>query len=222
MGIMNGPIKKNHFIWLTVALVGLMLTGAFSREISQNLTLELIEYISVALLLLSLLSLKSKWLWGKGFFMLVGVLLTVVVLSDLIQFIHYQYIYLGLLLIFFIAAAWTVGKQVLLTGEVDLNIVVGSVALYLLIGMIWSIFYTILLEFSPAALAGFDPGLWQDNMSTTTYFSFVTLTTLGYGDISPTTPIAQTLVVLEAITGMFYLAIIVASLVGAIKSKKPA
>lgn len=219
---MNGPIKKNHFIWLTVALVGLMLTGAFSREISENLTLERIEYISVALLLLSLLSLKSKWLGGKGFFLLVGLLLAVVVTGDLAQFSFYNYIYLGLLLVFFFAAAWTVGKQVLLTGEVDLNIVVGSVALYLLIGLIWSTFYTILLEFSPDALSGIDPSHWQDNMPLTTYFSFVTLTTLGYGDISPATPIAQTLVVLEAISGMFYLAIIVASLVGAIKSKKQA
>jgi voltage-gated potassium channel Kch len=48
-----------------------------------------------------------------------------------------------------------------------------------------------------------------------TYFSFVTLTTLGYGDISPVTPVAQVLVVLEAVTGMFYIAIIVASLIGA-------
>ena len=46
------------------------------------------------------------------------------------------------------------------------------------------------------------------------YFSFVTLTTLGYGDISPLTPVTQVLVILEAITGMFYLAVIVASLIG--------
>jgi voltage-gated potassium channel Kch len=56
---------------------------------------------------------------------------------------------------------------------------------------------------------------WYDNLPTMTYFSFVTLTTLGYGDISPAKPMAEVLVVLEAITGMFYLAIIVASLVGA-------
>jgi voltage-gated potassium channel Kch len=57
-------------------------------------------------------------------------------------------------------------------------------------------------------------------MPSTTYFSFVTLTTLGYGDMSPTTPTAQVLVVLEAVTGMFYLAIIVASLVGSMRENR--
>lgn len=46
------------------------------------------------------------------------------------------------------------------------------------------------------------------------YFSFVTLTTLGYGDISPVTPFARALVNLEAIFGQFYIAILVAALVG--------
>ncbi|MCP4237541.1 MAG: two pore domain potassium channel family protein [Aestuariibacter sp.] len=47
-----------------------------------------------------------------------------------------------------------------------------------------------------------------------TYYSFVTLTTLGYGDISPVTPIARFLVFMEAIVGVFYMAILVASLIG--------
>ena len=45
--------------------------------------------------------------------------------------------------------------------------------------------------------------------------SFVTLTTLGYGDISPNTPFAQVAVYMEAIAGVFYMAIVVASLVSA-------
>jgi hypothetical protein len=46
------------------------------------------------------------------------------------------------------------------------------------------------------------------------YFSFVTLATVGYGDVTPTTPLARTLAWVEAITGQFYLAILVAGLVG--------
>ncbi len=56
---------------------------------------------------------------------------------------------------------------------------------------------------------------WGENFSNAAYFSFVTLTTLGYGDISPTSPVAQVIVYLEAIAGVFYMAIVVASLVGA-------
>ena len=211
---MPGLIKNNHFIWLTISLIGLMLTGAFSRGLPDNLTLNLIEYTSVILLLLSLLSLKSEHLWGKGFLIIVGIMLAVVVVRGATEIGYFEYFYLGLMLTFMLAAAWLVGSQVLLTGTVDLNIIVGSVALYLLIGFIWSIFYTILLEFSPGALNGIDPGLWYDNFPVMTYFSFVTLTTLGFGDISPATPVAQVIVILEAITGMFYLAVIVASLIG--------
>ena len=76
---MPGLIKKNHFIWLTIALIGLMLAGAFSRDLPDNLTLQLIEYTSVILLLLSLLSLKTDRYWGKGFLIIVGIMLTVVV-----------------------------------------------------------------------------------------------------------------------------------------------
>ena len=105
----------------------------------------------------------------------------------------------------------------LLTGSVDINKIVGSVALYLLLGLIWAIFYTVLLEFSPEAIQGMEAGPWPDNLSIMTYFSFVTLATLGYGDISPVTPVAQTLVILEAVTGMFYMAVVVASLIGGLK-----
>ena len=52
------------------------------------------------------------------------------------------------------------------------------------------------------------------------YFSFVTLSTLGYGDISPASEIARSLVYLEAICGQFYIAILVASLVGAHMSEQ--
>ncbi|WP_254662444.1 potassium channel family protein, partial [Vibrio parahaemolyticus] len=54
---------------------------------------------------------------------------------------------------------------------------------------------------------------WEDNFSNSAYFSFVTLTTLGYGDISLVTPIAKTLVYLESVVGVFYMAVVVSSLV---------
>ena len=216
---MEGPIRKNHFIWLTLSLIGLMLTGAFSRNFPTGLTVELIEYTSLALLLLSLLSLRTKRNLGKVFVVILGFMLAVVVTKGVTKAGYLEFVYLGLLLVFFVMAAWLVGQQVLLTGKVDANIIVGSVALYLLIGLIFSIFYTVLLEVSPEALRGITAGPWYDNFPQTTYFSFVTLTTLGYGDISPAKPVSEVLVVLEAVTGMFYLAVIVASLIGALRKR---
>jgi len=211
--------KKNRFIWLTAAMIGLMITGAFSRDIPANMTLELIEYTSLVLLMLSLASLSRDRKWVKGFMLIIGVMLAAVVARGVTEIGYFEYFYLTLLLLFMLGAAWLVGSQVLLTGHVDVNTIVGSVALYLLIGFIWSIFYTFLLEISPDALKGVEAGLWYENLPTATYFSFVTLTTLGYGDISPAKPIAEVIVILEAVTGMFYLAVIVASLIGAMRNR---
>jgi voltage-gated potassium channel len=209
--------KKNNFTWLTIALIGLLLTGALSRDVPANLTLQVIEYSSIALLLLSLLSLKRNFAWVKWLAIIVGLLLAIVILGSVTEHDLIKYAYLGLLLTFMLAVAWLVAGEVLFTGSVDLNKIIGAVALYLLIGFIWSLCYTILLEFSPNALTGMEAGPWYDNMPTTTYFSFVTLTTLGYGDISPATPLAEIFVILEAVVGMFYLAVIVASLVGSFR-----
>lgn len=217
MRIVHG---KNHFIWLTVSMVGLMITGAVTAEVPDSMTLVLLEYVSVALLFLSMLSLRTNHKWSKGLLLLTGIILVVVVARNTTQFYYFEVTYLTLLLVFLLIAAWLVGSQVLLTGQVDLNVVVGSVALYMIIGYIFSILYTLLLEYRPMALHGIEVAAWYDNLPTTTYFSFVTLTTLGYGDISPATPLAEVLVILEAVTGMFYLAVIVASLIGSIRTVK--
>ena len=56
---------------------------------------------------------------------------------------------------------------------------------------------------------------WNDNLGATIYFSFITMTSTGYGDITPLLPVSRTLAYLQAITGTFYIAVIVANLVSA-------
>lgn len=120
---------------------------------------------------------------------------------------------LALTFAFFFGTFKSIARQILFTGHVNSNKVIGSVALFLLLGLMWAIAYLILLEFSPEAFTGMEAISWGQNFSNAAYFSFVTLTTLGYGDISPLTPLAQVVVYLEAITGVFYMAIVVSSLV---------
>ncbi len=78
--------------------------------------------------------------------------------------------------------------------------------------------YLLALELSPGAFNGMIKQDWADNFPISTYFSYVTLTTLGYGDISPAAPVSRVLVYLEAISGTFYMAVVVASLVSASRS----
>lgn len=216
---MPGTLKQNNFIWLTIALVGIIVAGALSRSMPDHSAIDIIEYSSVILMLLSLLSLQEL----KRPFHLLFALVVMVILSIAtkaytgIEALNLSY--LLFVLVFMLSAAWIVGRSVLLTGSVDVNKMVGSIALYLLLGIIWSLLYTLVLEFWPDAFNGVTAGPWYENMPTMTYFSFVTLTTLGYGDITPNQPVSEMLVILEAVTGMFYLAIIVASMVGAMRER---
>ena len=207
--------EKTHFFWLTLALVLLLMSGAVAREFSARTTLHLVEYLSIGLLLLSLLSLGGERRRLKWFVAIIGLMLFSAMLRRATGSAAFEYAYLGMLAAFLMLAAWLVARQVLFTGSVSLNTIVGSVALYLLIGLIYSIMYTALLEVSPGAIRGIDPAPWYQMLPTMTYFSFVTLATLGYGDISPVSPVAQVIVILEAVSGTFYLAIVVASLIGA-------
>ena len=90
---------------------------------------------------------------------------------------------------------------------------------YLLLGIIWSLLYCATEMASPGSFVMSVPG--QDHRaaapldrSDLSYYSFITLATVGYGDVTPTTQLARTLAWTEAITGQFYLAILVAGLVG--------
>ena len=95
--------------------------------------------------------------------------------------------------------------------SVDSEHVFAALDAYLLVGLIFGVSYTLL------------DGIWPDSfgaalesdLSTTRsiYFSFVTLATLGYGDIVPTSDVARGIVILEAVIGQFYLAVVVARLV---------
>ena len=104
-----------------------------------------------------------------------------------------------------------VATRVFASGMVTADRIMGAVALYLLLGIAWAVAYEIVAlhvpgAFSTGAGAGTGPQRWF-------YFSFVTLTTVGYGDITPTAPVTQSLATLEALVGQLYPAIILARLV---------
>jgi hypothetical protein len=111
-------------------------------------------------------------------------------------------------------------KRFLVRGRKPAHRIAGAVAVYLLLGLIWARLYQVVELASPGAFrvpAGESP-----NSATLAYFSFVTLATLGYGDIAPVSIVARDLAVLEAIMGQLYLVILISRLVteGVGKSEK--
>jgi hypothetical protein len=88
-----------------------------------------------------------------------------------------------------------------------------AISCYLLIGLLYAMIYITIEDFDPAAFGRVMP-LWGGSASEMIYFSFTTLSTLGYGDLTPQTALAQTASYLEAITGQLFVAILIARLVG--------
>jgi hypothetical protein len=101
--------------------------------------------------------------------------------------------------------------QTFRAGPVNVHRVQGAVAAYLLLGLVWGYAYELVAALHPGAFASAlaTPGRGRSLL----YFSYVTLTTVGYGDVTPVHPAARSLAVMEALTGQLYPAILLARLV---------
>ena len=121
---------------------------------------------------------------------------------------------LSFIFLFLCLTTYLACKQVLFSGNVDGIKIIGAICIYIMMALVWTFGYLLIVELYPGSFTGLQHTVWHDNMQDVVYFSFVTLTTLGYGDISPVLPLARFLAYTEAVTGQFYIAILVASLIG--------
>ena len=206
--------EKNNFVYLTAGIILFLFVGALVDQFPGVLGYHLVQAFSVITIVIGLFGFQSKdsWLFSRAglSFMAIAAIITGIVLDML----ELYYIHLLLLLLFYIWATWTAAKQVLFAGAVDVNKIVGAICIYLLMGLTWAMMYLFIAQAVPGAFNGLEQLLWYDNFADAAYYSYVTLTTLGYGDISPVAPIARFLVYMEAVVGVFYMAILVASLIG--------
>jgi Ion channel len=109
-------------------------------------------------------------------------------------------------------------RYVLKSHEVTLDTIFGAFVAYFIIAFTFSCIYQAVAVFEPASFSmpgSMDGGQGASLKIQLNYFSFVTIATLGYGDIVPRLPVTQTLAILEAVIGQFYMAGIIAWLVSA-------
>jgi len=102
--------------------------------------------------------------------------------------------------------------------KVTKEVIFAAVVVYLLMAMMWANAYLILEFYNPGSFS--IPDGQTEHPFQYLYFSFVTITTLGYGDVAPLTLKASSLVILEAVTGQIYLVVVVAWLVGMYVSRR--
>jgi voltage-gated potassium channel len=151
-------------------------------------------------------------------FVIAGVVLNVLAINMPAQVLQHASI-LSLIGFMLVAITFTM-KQIAIGTDINTNRIVGAICVYLLLGVIWAMTYTVIDMVLPGSFAGFSPMANLGWDSEWLYFSFVTMTTLGYGDILPVSATARGFAYMQAIVGQFYIAILVAGLVGAYVSNK--
>lgn len=153
-----------------------------------------------------------------------GLMLFLGVLSGFMPMIPQvlQIIYALSTLNFFIFLAMAIIADFLHTKEVTADTISGAACVYLLIGITWSLAYALLEYVAPGSFHFSMPikTIRLTNTSSFSYFSFVTLTTVGFGDITPVSKGAKLLVIMEAILGQLYIAIFLARIIGSYQRGK--
>ncbi|MEI6859075.1 MAG: potassium channel family protein [Shewanella sp.] len=218
---MNKKInQQNNFYYMTFALIALLVSSSLIEVMPSGILEYVLEGVIMLTFLVCILSLRFDPRWKRLMQMLALCWLLASILRNTLDIPEIDLLVLLIMFAFFWGTFRSISRQILFTGTVDGNKIVGSVALFLLMGLMWTIAYLMAMELAPHSFSGMSQMLWGENFSQMAYFSFVTLTTLGYGDISPISPFSQVLVYMEAIAGVFYMAIVVASLVSSNQGKQ--
>ena len=117
----------------------------------------------------------------------------------------------GLLVVIFAVTFRSILLEIFKLKKVSAHVVVGAISAYLLLGLMGAFLFDVIEILYPGS---FSASKLYTGFYAEIYFSFVTLSTLGYGDISPITPQGQATVIFVSISGQLYLAILMAMLVG--------
>lgn len=185
---------------IMIFLVGLLPQEWHSRAYSTLYTI---------LLFTSVLNLDK---YRKTMFGLATVAFVMEWVSTQLDFPILRAVSIILNVLFFTIVVGFLISQIYKAQYVDGKVILGAISGYLLLGLVFTLLLTVTALIEPGSFNFSSPGKFM--MSDAIYYGFVTLSTLGYGDLLPITPFSKSLALLNTITGQLYLAIIIALLVG--------
>jgi hypothetical protein len=179
-------------------------------------------YLALTVAMLSA-AFRLSW-WQPKLRFVEVVLLTVATVTAALRMFDLKSTLVSSLLVF--TAVFLILTVILLLRKVTSDQVVtadtlyGAASIYLLIGITWALIFSVLSAFQQDTLSYASSrddtvGTWPSYL----YFSFMTLATVGYGDITPTTQIARSVAILEVVSGVFYVALLIGRLVDLYRSK---
>ena len=202
-------ILSNRYNHLLIAEIAIVACFPFLRALQTRFPV-----VSLILLLAIMPALRVV-LSKKAFMPLMafgalGFLLEIIVrYNKFPQAENIQLFALVLYAIFFALAIVILIKKMMERKVITADTIKGGISIYFLIGLLWMIFYTLASNINPDSIS-----IAGNNTVDLFYYSYTTLTTLGYGDITPEGDIVKLLAIAEAFIGQIYLAIFIAQLVG--------
>jgi hypothetical protein len=211
--LVNLVLKARAFVLLFALLVQILLSGP---DVGGKLVDFIIRALTITAAIIVTADNKRHLIIG----MVLGIPSLILVI--LVYVFHHHvldWFTMAFLLALYLFIIRLMLIQIFYAKVITLNTIGLALCTYILIGTVWVLFYTPVVALDPNAFSQpiIDEG---ETFQTLTYFSYVTLTTLGYGDISPVSNIARNLAVLEAITGTLFLAVLISRLVGSYGTRK--
>lgn len=216
MNLSNHMPSRSLSVLLAI-LILLFFISPIAQELEIGQHFFKIILCSVSLSCIYIISQKTSYIIAGVFLALPGFWMTFS--TDSFEYSTTEVIGLVSNLLLYLMVIYAIGCYIKNRQTIDRHIISGSICIYMLLGLVWSICYMLIELLIPNSFNGiYGSTLIQaHNISTVFnhlfYYSYVTLTTLGYGSISPRTVLGSAFSAAEAITGQLYIAIFVAQLV---------
>ena len=207
-------------IWSTILVVSVF----FSVFILPVLPVEWHRWIfSVAFSIIYISAILSLERRSKYLLTLFAINISIEWISRILNFDLLNDISKAFDIVFFTVMIILLIKQIATTRDVTAGVILDSITGYLLLGLIYSIFVTLIIKNFPDSYSNIPTDTINYakhvNASIPLYYTFVTIASLGYGDICPLTPLSRSLATVITVSGQLYIATIVALLVGKFSSK---
>lgn len=203
--------KRDRYFFLLISLLSLMLIIPLFHGVFELDTL--IDISITAIFLSSLYAISQK---AQNLRIAIGFILPIIAgmwLANLMNIPNIRLLVDFCAILFFAFIIIIILSALLKENKVTLDVIYGAVAVFLLMAIMWAFIFDVLETLLPGSFQ-----VTADHAKGSrihfVYYSFVTITTVGYGDILPVSPIARAFSILEMVVGQFYLIILIARLVG--------
>ena len=212
--------RQANFAYLLTGLLVTLLAGPLINEITDQSAGLIVQIAFSATLIVGVWSFIDSRTWFRVGLTLAALEFAATVTNAVwpAPFLHLFSLaialaFCGLSLVFAL-------RNVMRGSRMDANRMTGAICVYMLLGITLGLLNLFVYYLIPGSFSGLPPAVDASQGLNIIYYTFVTMTTLGYGDISPVGPLARALAYMAAIAGQFYIAILVGMMVGVYLSER--